>query len=161
MTVNDKILLGFFGGIVLLSVLWGIWVFYVEPFICKKITNKYFPNFYHCLEIYKTLYNTREDIANEKSKIKSSIDTLTKELSYFEMGSKDYAVLSISICKLKKEYEEIFKEYDFADFCFKSFKEEFVKSFSFVKFGWLNKDLIRENEWTIRDILISYKQLKK
>lgn len=161
MTVDDKVFLGFFGGIVLFMLLWGIWTFCVEPIVCRKVMNKYFPNFYHCLETYKNLYNIREDIANEKSKIKSSIDTLTKELSYFEIGSKDYAVLYISICKLKKEYEEIFKEYDFADFCFKSFKEEFVKNFSFVEFGWLNKDLIRENEWTIRDILISYKQLKK
>ena len=161
MTVDDKVFLGFFGGIALLFLFWGIWVFYIEPIVLKKITNKYFPNFYHCLETYKILYNTREDIANEKSKLKSSIDTLTKELSYFEIGSKDYAVLSISIYKLKKQYEEIFKEYDFADFCFKSFKEEFVKSFSFVEFGWINKDLIKEDEWTIRDILISYKQLKK
>lgn len=161
MTVDDKVFLGFFGGIVLFSILWGIWTFYVEPIVCRKVMNKCFPNFYHCLETYNILYDIREGIANEKSKIKSSIDTLTKELSYFEMGSKDYAVLSISICKLKKEYEEIFKEYDFADFCFKSFKEEFVKNFSFVEFGWLDKDLIQENEWTIRDILISYKQLKK
>lgn len=161
MTTDDKVFLGFFVGMALLFVFWGIWVFYIEPIICKKITNKYFPNFYHCLETYKILYNTREDISNEKSKIKSSIDTLIKELSYFEMGSKDYAVLSISIYKLRKEYEEIFKEYEFADFCFKSFKEEFVKSFSFVEFNWINKDLIKENDWTIRDILISYKQLKK
>ena len=161
MTVDDKVFLGFFGGIVLLIILSGIWAVYVEPIVCKKITNKYFPNFYHCLDTYKILYNTREDIANEKSKLKSSIDTLTKELSYFEMGSKDYAVLSISIYKLKKEYEEIYKEYEFADFCFKSFKEEFVKSFSFVEFSWSNEDLIKENECTIRDILISYKQLKK
>lgn len=161
MTVDDKVFLGFLGGIVLLAVLWGIWVFYVEPIICKKVMNKYFPDFYHCLETYKILYNTREDIANEKSKIKSSIDSLIKELSYFEMGSKDYAVLSISIYKLKKQYEEIFKKYEFADFCFKNFKEEFVKSFPFVEFNWINKDLIKEDEWTIRDILISYKQLKK
>ena len=161
MTVDDKVFLGFLGGIVLVIILSVIWELYVEPIVCKKITNKYFPNFYHCLETYKILYNAREDIANEKSKIKASIDTLTKELSYFEMGSKDYAVLSISIYKLRKQYEEIFKEYDFADFCFKSFKEEFVKSFSFVQFSWLNEDSIKENEWTIRDILISYKQLKK
>lgn len=161
MTVDDKVFLGFFGGIALFMLLWGIWTFYVEPIVCRKVMNKCFPNFYHCLETYNILYDIREDIANEKSKIKSSIDTLTKELSYFEMGSKDYAVLSISIYKLKKEYEEIYKEYEFADFCFKSFKEEFVKSFSFVEFGWLNEDLIKENEWTIRDILISYKQLKK
>lgn len=161
MTVDDKVFLGFLGGIVLVIILSVIWELYVEPIVCKKITNKYFPNFYHCLETYKILYNTREDIANEKSKIKSSINTLTKELSYFEMGSKDYAVLSISIYKLKKQYEEIFKEYEFADFCFKNFKEEFVKNFPFVEFNWINKDLIKENWWTIRDILISYKQLKK
>lgn len=161
MTVDDKVFLGFFGGIVLLIILCGVWAFYVEPIVRKKIVNKCFPNFYHCLETYKILYNTREDIANEKNKIKSSIDFLEKELSYFEIGSKDYAVLSISIYKLRKQYEEIFKEYDFADFCFKSFKEEFVKSFSFVEFSWSNEDLIKENECTIRDILISYKQLKK
>lgn len=161
MTVDDKVFLGFLGGMLLLVILWGIWIFYIEPIVCKKVTNKYFPNFYQCLEVYKILYDTRENIANEKSKIKSSIDSLVKELSYFEIGSKDYAVLSVSIDKLKKQYEEIFKVYEFADFCFKSFKDEFVESFPFVEFNWINKDLIKENEWTIRDILISHKQLKK
>jgi hypothetical protein len=161
MTNDDMIILGFFGTIALLILLWGLWTFYIEPKLCEKAINKYFPDFYQCLETYKILYDTREKIADEKKKTQSAIDRLTKELQYFEVGSKDYAILCSSICKLKKQYNALYNEYHFKDYVFKGYKEEFKNYYSFVTFNWINDDKIKEDEWTLWDILRHYRELKR
>lgn len=161
MTNDDMIFLGFFGAIALFILLWGLWVFYIEPKLCKKVMNKYFPDFYHCLETYKILLEEKEKIEIEKRKTQSAIDSLTKELQYFEVGTKDYAILCASIYKLKKQYNALYNEYCFKDYVFKGYKEEFKNYYSFVEFKIFNNNEIRENEWTIRDIIISYKKLKR
>lgn len=160
MTNDDMMFLGFLA-IALFILLWGLWAFYIEPKLCKKVVNKYFPDFYHCLETYKILLKEKEKIENEKRKTQSAIDSLTKELQYFEVGSKDYAILCSSICKLKKQYNALYNEYHFKDYVFKGYKEEFKNYYSFVTFNWINDDKIKEDEWTLWDILRHYRELKR
>lgn len=161
MTVDDKVFLGFFGAIALFIVLQGVWVFYIEPKVCDKVLNKYFPNFFDSLDNYNELYKIREKTENKKQEIQNAIDTLTKELEYFNIGTKDYAILYKTICNLKNQYKEIYNDYCFIDFVFSDNKKEFETNYPFVGFSWINNDLIKERDYTIWDILYFYRKMKK